>query len=659
MKKKELIFLFACIIIFILYAGVILKLNNYAINDDSYITFRYSANLGSGYGAVFNKGERVEGYSSLLWVIIMALVKLFGGDMKVWSILLGLLIYAGIIIYLYLKIIEISKEQKTKILWAVISVLILIFNYRFVRWSVEGNEFSLYVLLVLLYYETFSRFLKDFSGRFYILTIILSGLFILLRPEAPIYIILSGMISLSYYFKNKTKDLLIKILWFYLPVIIIYFIFILWRRLYYGYWLPNTFYCKVEVGTDYLYRGYLYFISAMKLTRWWLMFIPIIILLFYKKLVLNNVYQLLLWIITVFVLSLYYIWVGGDLYKERLILPVFPLLLLSSVQLLQSVKKFNRYHINIICFLLIGIYIINFRNFADNMKNYHSFKAKNISSWEFAGKWLKKEFNKDTYISSCAVGIIPYYSGMKTLDMLGLCDSYIAHMKPANKNNIPGHNKYNSQYVISKNTDLILTHYDNTDRYGLFGDPNFRNNYVLLGLLNNNDISELPPVYIFQDKQEILISGEDNIIDEFRSKGYTYGIFKRKEFNFGLIYYFAPYARMPLDNGIELIRDKRNPSGYSVRINHGAKVFIQKINLPMSEVLKVKLKIKIADNPQKINIQISSDNTIYNDNINISDVKNEDIEIILSNIAKGEYKISIENLSNDGYSILQNVRIFR
>lgn len=40
-------------------------------NDDAYIGYHYAENLVHGQGLVFNPGERVEGYSDLLYVLAM------------------------------------------------------------------------------------------------------------------------------------------------------------------------------------------------------------------------------------------------------------------------------------------------------------------------------------------------------------------------------------------------------------------------------------------------------------------------------------------------------------------------------------------------------------------------------------------------------------
>ena len=40
--------------------------------DDAYISFRYARNLIEGHGLVYNPGERVEGYTNLVWTLFIA-----------------------------------------------------------------------------------------------------------------------------------------------------------------------------------------------------------------------------------------------------------------------------------------------------------------------------------------------------------------------------------------------------------------------------------------------------------------------------------------------------------------------------------------------------------------------------------------------------------
>src|SRR4029450_3037917 len=50
------------------------------VNDDAYITFRYSRFLTLGRGPYFNVGEHVEGYTNPLFVLLMVPIIAFGGE---------------------------------------------------------------------------------------------------------------------------------------------------------------------------------------------------------------------------------------------------------------------------------------------------------------------------------------------------------------------------------------------------------------------------------------------------------------------------------------------------------------------------------------------------------------------------------------------------
>ena len=45
----------------------------YFLFDDAMISMRYAYNLANGNGLVWNVGERVEGYSNFLWVLVMGI----------------------------------------------------------------------------------------------------------------------------------------------------------------------------------------------------------------------------------------------------------------------------------------------------------------------------------------------------------------------------------------------------------------------------------------------------------------------------------------------------------------------------------------------------------------------------------------------------------
>jgi hypothetical protein len=65
--------------------------------DDAGIVFRYATNLAAGRGLVFNPGEHVEGATSLLWSLYLAMWARLGADLEFAAILTALLclIYAA------------------------------------------------------------------------------------------------------------------------------------------------------------------------------------------------------------------------------------------------------------------------------------------------------------------------------------------------------------------------------------------------------------------------------------------------------------------------------------------------------------------------------------------------------------------------------------
>lgn len=65
----------------LLLTAVVSVLTYYHLGEDAHISFRYSEMFAAGHGLVFNPGERVEGYSNLLWVLVMTPFALIGAPL--------------------------------------------------------------------------------------------------------------------------------------------------------------------------------------------------------------------------------------------------------------------------------------------------------------------------------------------------------------------------------------------------------------------------------------------------------------------------------------------------------------------------------------------------------------------------------------------------
>src|SRR5215207_3462307 len=59
-------------------------------SDDAYISYRYAFNLIGGHGLVFNPGERVEGYTNLLYVLLMVPLAWLAGPERLYPLSVAL-----------------------------------------------------------------------------------------------------------------------------------------------------------------------------------------------------------------------------------------------------------------------------------------------------------------------------------------------------------------------------------------------------------------------------------------------------------------------------------------------------------------------------------------------------------------------------------------
>jgi hypothetical protein len=71
------------------------------------------------------------------------------------------------------------------------------------------------------------------------------------------------------------------------------------------------------------------------------------------------------------------------------------------------------------------------------------------------GEWLHDNVPPDYTIAQIATGIVPYYSQLPTIDMLGVNDRHIAHLDISLGYGAAGHEKEDGGYVISREPEII------------------------------------------------------------------------------------------------------------------------------------------------------------------------------------------------------------
>jgi arabinofuranosyltransferase len=436
------------ILLFIIAIFVVHALSMNFTQDDAFISYRYVKNFINGHGLVFNPGERVEGYTNFLWIIILSIFAQLGLDMIVVSKILGVAAGATTLFLIYQ--ISLNFFRKKDWFFPLFAPLLLASNSAFAYWSISGLEsvfFAMAVLLSVYFYFTHQR-----------LMIISSALSSLIRPEG---VLVFGILILHKFFFSPAKgersfakkDNLKKCLSHILGFVLLLLPFLIFKIFYYGDLLPNPFYAKTGFSFEYLKTGMAYFWLFLKHYGLWgaLYLIPI---LFYKDLENKGKLTLLM----VYIYTLYIIIIGGDVLKaHRFFLPVLPFLyLLFSFALMRLYLMLKKQAVPI--FVVIAFSILTFllpRNWIMSVRSAEIGLCLKMSKY---AERLRQSFGTDFTLAMSTIGAISYLTEAKVIDMLGLTDPYIAK----HPEKIPGifstwkEKKFNTQYLLSRDPDVIM-----------------------------------------------------------------------------------------------------------------------------------------------------------------------------------------------------------
>jgi hypothetical protein len=149
-------------------------------------------------------------------------------------------------------------------------------------------------------------------------------------------------------------------------------------------------------------------------------------------------------------LCAYYFAIGGDIYRERFLLVLFPLGLASAWSALQYVDR-TRLTTPIAAIAVLAQMV----SIALDKSQEYSQTWPKHDRYVVLGKFLGEQHPGAT-IAVSAAGKIPYYSRLRCIDMLGLCDPHISRIKAVSS--IPGHSKFDAAYTLGRRPDLIATH---------------------------------------------------------------------------------------------------------------------------------------------------------------------------------------------------------
>jgi hypothetical protein len=473
------------------------------ICDDAFITMRYVKNFVEGNGLVYNIGERVEGYTHFLWLMLLAASKAVGFDPVDASMWLGIAAYAGILVLL-LAISLREHKKNPKAIWLPIAAALFALNYDTAEWASGGLETSFYTLLILaaFYLWFYSRYSET---RRLLLTGVLLALVALTRPDGVLFTATALILLVIRDIRTKQPVVAtarsVGILL--LPSIVIGIPYLLWKYSYYGDILPLTYYAK-SADENYFIQGFFYiwlyfrvhFTSAIAL-----------ILAAYLLLRKNPDTEqgkdeshrgspsiTALTAIVVY-LILFVARVGGDFMFARFIIPVVPLVYFIIEQALEWLPvKAPNYRIGIAVLLVASVFAEN--EYRDTVLFHHNKEKWDTGNWELAGdgstrgiadeRWTYyfdrffsvngvprasmdvyievgkylEPFFEDLPVTVAVPGganMRAYYANFTTcINEFGLTDSAIAHSSILNRTRIGHEKKATEAYLIKRHVDFEL-----------------------------------------------------------------------------------------------------------------------------------------------------------------------------------------------------------
>jgi arabinofuranosyltransferase len=427
------------------------------IADDALISLRYAQRLLAGKGLTWTDGQPVEGYSNLLWILLVSLPGAFGVDLIASARILGIIGMAAALLAM-VRSQDDSQSIYRKLPATAIALLFFSLAVPVAVWAIGGLEQPVIAGLLAWVFTLYFHLIRSEPPRNSTISLLslCLGLLCLTRPDGPIFTItIIIALLMSKRTGQQVFSLVMKLLRF--PVLL-YGGQLLFRFLYYGEWVPNTSLVKLTPSTHHVYNGLMYLLNGLNALS------PLsylaIVMLVYLLITKETRPTALVLGITAGVWMLYIVFIGGDIFPAwRHVIPIVVVFAFALAE--GSAFCWNRFRHKYVKTIFIIVLIAAFPSFVLlQFQNPENRRARE-ERWEWDGKviglFLKAAFgHQQPLFAITASGCLPYWSELPALDMLGLNDYYLPRHPPDNLGQgYLGHELGDGQYILSRRPDLI------------------------------------------------------------------------------------------------------------------------------------------------------------------------------------------------------------
>lgn len=432
--------------------------------DDAFISFRYARNLVEGHGLVFNPGERVEGYTNFLWTVLLAVGIRAGADAVHASRVLGTLSAAGTMVVLWAMARSSCQDrdygENVSLGWlAGFGPVLFASMSAPARLVVTGMETMFFTLLVTVLFSTGELARRGKGRGVAVLAGVSAALAAMARPEGLLYGALAGCYLAAGSLAREGWRGSLRRSAFYISALLgLYVPYFLWRFSYYGHLLPNTFYAKVGVPwPERLTTGWEKLLDIGSL--WGVL--PLLLLALLAIPSARHQPFLRFSFLVLVAAAASFILVGGDFlvfFGPRFLMPALPLLLLLDTEAIRYVARLlrrERWRHSVAAVLAAASVLYGFWfTWPAKMWRFPGLDQEH-RAWLATGRWLKTHAAPGSTVATSAAGIIPFVSGLPTIDMFGLADEHIAHEGIVDASMPPGHQKSDPGYVMGRRPEYI------------------------------------------------------------------------------------------------------------------------------------------------------------------------------------------------------------
>jgi hypothetical protein len=397
--------------------------------DDAYITFRYAKNaLATGH-VTWNPGERpVEGYSNFLWLLMSMGAMRAGLD----PLLVSKVVSAIALVASAFAVRRLASRAGAGPLGSRLSALVFLALPSFAFWAMSGLESVSVVLFSLLYLEAFDD--EVARGRLPWRSALFAILLLLSRPETPLFLALVALPSLMRPGRGEWKSLALLVG----LVVVASAPYFAWKVHAFGTVLPNTLSAKARPlsGVKLVVEAYRFVFpflvsAALVLARGghrlhhqiWIAFAG-------YTLAALNVAPHVAHYLRFFLPVLGGIAVAAGVGFEHLVRTVEDARARQQVLVAITAAAF--------AFLLAPIF--DMRTYAEN--EARGYQHAHIP----VGRLLAQAYGERDVLAASDCGLVPFESGMRTIDIWGLTDRRIATRG------------FDRAYVMQQKPDVIVIH---------------------------------------------------------------------------------------------------------------------------------------------------------------------------------------------------------